>query len=184
MLFNLISNIMKKFFVLMVLCTLSLVVSAQEIDSLQIKSDTISIETLVARLDKLQHDYDFLKCDYELNRMQFRLEILANNINNKSTDLEIDCYHYSGKYMNELYLSSMDNYNSSVDMLNSLKETIEQLKAMVVIKIISSNFSENEIDLLNHQCNTLDLGVRYVEKSLEDYKISIDWFEDKSSLYR
>ena len=157
-------------------------VNAQEIDFLQIKSDTISIESLAAKLDKLQHDYDYLKLDSELNRMQLKLEILANNIKNYSTDLEIDCYHYNGRYMNEICSSSSDNYNVSVKLLNSLKETITQLKAMVAIKIISSNFSEDEINLLNHNCNTLDLGVRLVEKALASYKITIDWFKDKSSI--
>lgn len=167
---------MKKFFVLVVLCALSTSVSAQEVDSLQ--SKPISIDSLAVKLEKLQHDYDFLKCDYELNRMQFKLEILANQLNNKSTDLEIDIYHYNVRYMKELYLlylGNKDNYNSSVDLLNALKERIEQLKAMVAIKIISSNFSEDEIDLLNQQCNTLDLGVQYVENSLASYKIAIDW---------
>ncbi|MBO5331964.1 MAG: hypothetical protein J6A72_06250 [Alistipes sp.] len=157
-------------------------VNAQEIDSLQIKSDTISIESLAARLDKLQHDYDYLKLDFELNRMQFKLEILANNIKNYSTDLEIDCYHYSGRYMKEICSSSTDNYNISVELLNSLKETITQLKAMVAIKVISSDFTEDEINLLNRNCNTLDLGVRLVERALSSYKTTIDWFKDKSSI--
>ena len=172
---------MKKIFVLMVLCTLSMSVSAQEVDSLQ--SNLISIDSLAVKLDKLQHDYDFLKCDYELNRMQLKLEILANNIMNNSTDLQIDCYHYSGKYMKELCLSCSENYNVSIELLNSLKESITQLKAMVSIKIISSNFSEDEISLLNHNCNTLDIAVRCVEKSLANYKVNIDWFKDKSSIF-
>ena len=46
-------------------------VNAQEIDSLQIKSDTISIESLAARLDKLQHDYDYLYCESKLNSLQY-----------------------------------------------------------------------------------------------------------------
>ncbi|MBQ3212424.1 MAG: hypothetical protein IJB40_02740 [Alistipes sp.] len=171
---------MKKIFVLMVLCTLSMSIFAQEVDSLQ--SNPINVDSLAVKLDKLQRDYDFLKCDYELNRMQLKLEIFANQINNSSTALEINCYHYSGTYMKELYLANKDKYNSSVDMLNSLKETIGQLKAMIAIKIISSNFSENEIALLNNQCNTLDLGVRVVEKALSSYKVVIDWFGEKSSL--
>ena len=155
---------------------------AQEIDSLQLKSDSITVENLAASLKKLQRDYDFLSCDYELNKMQLKLEILANNIMNNSIDLQIDCYHYSGKYMKELCLSCSDNYNASVELLNSLKETITQLKAMVSNKIISSDFSEDEINLLNHNCNTLDIAVRCVEKSLANYKVNIDWFKDKSSL--
>ena len=173
---------MKKFFVLVVLCALSTSVSAQEVDSL--KSGPITIESLAAKLDKLQHDYDLLKCDYELNRMLLNLGILQNEINNHSTDLEIDCYHYSGQYMYQLYSSSRDKYNSSVNLLSSLKESIVQLKAMVVSMIISSGFSENEISLLNHQCNTLDLSVRYAETSLESYKTNIDWFYEKLSLLK
>ena len=95
MLFNLISNIMKKIFVLMVLCTLSMSVSAQEVDSLQ--SNPISIDSLAVKLEKLQHDYDFLKCDYELNKMQFKLEILANigifmkALKSKQVNILTDC---------------------------------------------------------------------------------------------
>ena len=57
-------NTTMKRLVLLVLAIASVLqVSAQDIDTLQNKPTDISVDSLSVRLNKLQHDYDFLYCD-------------------------------------------------------------------------------------------------------------------------
>ena len=71
---------MKKIFVLMVLCILSMNVSAQKIDSLQCNSVEARIDSLATQLSKLQKDYDYLYCNHQLTCLEHELEILLNDI--------------------------------------------------------------------------------------------------------
>ena len=59
---------MKKIVLLVIAIVSVLQASAQEVASLQNHSVAISVDSLTLRLNKLQHDYDFMYCDYSLQR--------------------------------------------------------------------------------------------------------------------
>ena len=166
---------MKKFFVLIVLCILSMSVSAQEIDSLQVKSDTISIETLAARLDKLQNDYVFLNCRYQLSADQYDLAIFANKLDIKSDGLLINYYH--SRYNVDMYISYRENYNKSVQMFNALKDKVTSTKTLIALYILTSNFSEEELSVLRSGCASLDSSLNIVQGALDYYQMVIDIYK-------
>ena len=174
MLFNLISNIMKKIFVLMVLCTLSMSISAQEVDSLQ--SNPISIDSLAVKLVKLQHDYDFLKCEFELRQDTNEIGIITNEIQISANFLLNECYHR--KFNIDLYKVHRDKRNEYVRYLNALKENIKIKETSVALRIISSNFTNKEIELLKSLSNMPSQRVLVLEGALRQYEIVLDIYKN------
>ena len=170
---------MKKVFFTIFLTFFSVIcVNAQEIDSLQIKSDTISIETLAARLDKLQRDYNYLRCEYEFNKLHSELDSFSNKLDIKSNKLLIDCLS-NRVFENDLYIANKTNYYKSVELFNSTKEKIESVKVFVALTTLSSNFSKEELSVLDYSRIHIDNQVRLVENSLDFYKFVIDWYKER-----
>ena len=174
MLFNLISNIMKKILALMVLCTLSMSVSAQEVDSLQ--SESVSIDSLATKLDKLQHDYDYLYCDYELSRVEYKLENLSNQTRMSANSLLISSYH--GRFDADLYIVHRDSYNTFNSFCDAMKDIVITTQILISLKIISCNFTEEEKDLLRDRSSGLDRYVVSAESALRLYESVIDVYRD------
>lgn len=155
---------------------MSVTAQEQKSDSIQSNSIYAYVDSLSVKLEKLQHDYDFLYCNYKLEDIQNDLTDLANNINIKSNAVLIDCYH--GRFNVDLYIAYRDNYDSSVDLFESLKETVASIKALVALKMLSSNFSEDEIKLLGHCFDVLDKGLVSSESALNYYKTVLGMYKD------
>lgn len=165
---------MKRFLFLILLCTLSTNISAQEADSL--KLEPINIDSLAVKLDKLQHDYVLLYCNYELDRLTFLLKNVGVDAN-ISTNSGLH-YIYNGKFNMDLYIKLINSYDSEVGLLNSLKESYAIIKDVVLLKIISSNFSDTEIKLLKQQISTINDAIIFAESSLNTYKEIIDIYKE------
>ena len=151
-------------------------VNAQEIDSLQIKSDTISIESLAARLDKLQHDYDYLYCESKLNSLQYELRIFTNSIDISSNSIKVWCFN--SKFSIRLYNSYRKDYDANVELLSVLKENVELMQISINLKIIASNFSEKEIEVLKASIENLDNCLDKAENSLRAYAEYLDLYRN------
>ena len=168
---------MKKILVTILLAFFGVInVNAQELDSLQIKSDTISIESLAARLDKLQHDYDYLYCEYKLNCLQYEIKMFANEVGESSNSIRT--YYFNRQYSRALYNSYKDNYYAKVGLFNAFKNSAESLKVNIAIIISTSNFSDNEIERLKDLANLIDICLNTAESSLEHYKVGLDAYRD------
>ena len=66
----------------------------------QIQTAAVSIDSLTSRLEKLQHDYDYMKCDYEAFKLDKDLTDLAHNINISTNGILINVYN--SRYNNDL----------------------------------------------------------------------------------
>ena len=60
---------MKKIVLLIIAVVGAFQAYAQNSDSLQAQSAAATIDSLSLRLNQLQHDYDFMYCDYELHKL-------------------------------------------------------------------------------------------------------------------
>ena len=167
---------MKKILVTILLALFGVInVNAQEIDSLQIKSDTISIESLAARLDKLQHDYDFLYCKYELDRTEKELRLYASDITISANSLMI--YLVDGTFNIDLYTSFKNRYDSVTETINAFIDNIVSLKRMISIKKASSGFSEMEILFLSKLDSVVDSQLGVTGSALEHFKTVLDSYK-------
>lgn len=167
---------MKKISIFIFLLIVGLITTkAQEIDKKQYDSVGVSIENLTGRLNNLQRDYDFLSCQYEIYRAQSELKSLGDEANIKSNAILINCYH--SKYNHDLYVTYRDNYDSYVVYYDSLKETVTSLKDLVSTKILYSDFSESQVELLKHCSDVLDKALISAEHSINYYKIILDLYK-------
>ncbi len=168
---------MKKILLLMFLCTISICAKAQEADSLQTKTN-ISIEELAAKLEKLQHDYDFLYCRSELDRVCDRLDNVILDIRIETNNIISACYNHN-KADIDFYISSMKLYNQNKESFGIHKFNAEMAKGSISLRMLVSNFSEAETEILNSSLALLDNKLTYIEKLFDSYKEIIDTYKEK-----
>ena len=165
---------MKKILVLFVVAFAAMAVRAQEIDSLE--CNQVNIDSLSAKCDKLQHDYDFLSCKFELSQVNQKLDYMGNNLNISSNAILINCYH--GGYNRKLYSSYKDNYLASVEWYEAMSENAKSVTAFVLLKIMTSKFTEDEIELLMNSVKLVEKGLSRIERALDYYETVLNMYRD------
>lgn len=160
---------MKKLLLLIVFIGSVLQAYADGIDFPQVKSAATTIDSLTSKLEKLQHDYDYMYCDYQAFRLKKDLSDLDNSISISSNSILINVYN--SRYNNDLYKVYSENYTSCCDLLESLKRNIESTKTLVFLKILTSGFTEQEIEVLTNSFTVIDNTVTKVQRSLDYYDV-------------
>lgn len=163
--------------VLIILVTLfgSMSVTAQEVEDLNTDSLNPQIDTLSAKLNTLQRDYDFLSCQIQQNNYNHKLEQFDSQIQIERLSMLINIFH--GKFDMNLYTAYQARYNSYIELHDNYKEAIDALKVLISLKMRSANFSEAEIEVLSKANNLLDdlllkiwLSIDYFKKTLNVYQ--------------
>lgn len=168
---------MKKLLLIIATLASALFASAQEKDSLQVQAATISIDSLSVRLDRLQHDYNFLYCTYKVDKLNMDLKDFFHSIDISSSRVVVNVYH--GRYDRDLYNSFLGDYESSCNLLDIMKKHAEVVKTEVLLKIITSDFSEQEHGVLVSGLELIEKAIKKSEYSLNYYKTTIDTYRDK-----
>ena len=167
---------MRKVLLAILIATLGFVnSSAQDADSVQYRPTELSIDSLVIKLNTLQHDYDYLHCNYELNRIIHELKGLANSISISSNSLLIS--YYNTRFDKDLHTTYSNLYNSYIKNLNALTENIAATKLLVTTKVLTSNFTEQEIKVIASSFEVIDKSISNVNSSLEYFKVVIDAYK-------
>ena len=168
---------MKKLLLLIVAVISALNASAQEIDSPQGQSAAISIDSLSIRLNKLQHDYDFMYCDYELHKLLMDLKDLSHSVGKSSNAVLINIYN--SRYDRDLYNSYLSEYDSSCALFDALKQKMETVTIAVTAKIMSCDFNDRELNVLIASFNTIKSAVTSVEASLNYFDVALKAYRSK-----
>ncbi len=168
---------MKKVLLLLVALVGVLQASAQEMDSMQSQSTPISIDSLSVRLDRLQHDFDFLSCDYRLQKLIMDLKDLQHTIGNSSNGVVINVYTNS-RYNRNLYNSYLNDYESDRYLFDAVKKQSEVVRTAVYVKLLSSDFTDKERDVLTSSLNVVEAAISAVDNSLNYYNVAIEAYRD------
>lgn len=163
---------MKKVLLLIIIAIISVNASAQDTSS-----SAITIDSLSVKLEKLQHDYDFLLCGFELYRIMAEQSELNQDIKIQTNAILLDIYN--SKYNRDLYKAYLDSYDINSALFEQQKEYYEQKKKFVMFKAITSGFSETEISLIELDFKKIDNGIAKVKSSLKYYKFLVDAYRDK-----
>ena len=169
---------MKKVLLLFVAIVSVLYASAQDVDSLKRQTATVSLDSLSLKLNKLQHDYDFMYCEYKLKMLSMDLKDLSLSINNSSDKVVIQCYNCS--FDRELFNTYLKLYDAYQELINSLKNRIEVTKMAVLAKIVSSDFSDADHDLLNSFFDYINESVAATENDLQLFYTTLKAYLSKS----
>lgn len=163
---------MKKCFLLIIAFVGVLNAYAQDVDSQQSQIADISIDSLSIRLNKLQCDYDFMYCDYEINKLALDLKDLSRSIDIASNGVIIEYHH--GRFDRDLYAAFSGGYDASSDLYDAIKKRIEVVKGSILPKIAASGLSNQQIDFIKAEFNLLEKHCAKVEKSLNYYDVMIN----------
>ena len=153
----------------------ALLASAQEKESVQDTTAAPTIESLSAKLDKLQHDYDFLNCEYQLHETEAAFNDLINTTNISANGLTTYCL--VGIFDRELYGSYVDNYKSKCDLFEALKSKYDTIKVFVVIKSVSSGFTKEEMDVLKSKLGVIERCITAANASLTQFDMTIQTYK-------
>ena len=133
-------------------------------------------DSLNAKIEKLQHDFDYLSCKYELNRIVTDLSVKNCEVNNSSNAILLYCYH--SRFDRNLYDSYKDNYYSLKNWYDSMKENITSTTKLVALIIIASNFSEMETYYIKKNIDIITSAQNAFEKALDHYNIVLEIYRD------
>lgn len=169
---------MKKLLLLIISVGSVLHASAQVVNSLQGQPESAVVNSMSLRLEKLQHDYDFMYCDFQMHKVLMDLKDLSHSIDISSNGALIN--FYNSRYDYRMYKSYLDSYTSSYTLYESLKESVDVVKAAVFVRIDSSTFTEDEKNLLISGFVLIQKAVTKVERSLEYYDTVIKAYKSKA----
>ena len=165
---------MKKVLLLIISVLFALQANAQE----QKEAPAVTIDSLSTKLAELQHDYDFLYCDYKLNQINTDLNQLSHDIKIIRNELSIDIYHE--RYDRDLYTAYSDNYDSYCDLYDMYKRNFESLRKLVAIKILTTGFTEPELNLISACIETIESAMKVVEEGLKYYDRLLKIYKDEN----
>ena len=166
---------MRRIFLTIFVSILSAItVCAQEADSLHLKSSSISVDSLVLKLNTLQHNYDFLYCDYELHKAISDIAELSSSINIASNSLMI--YYYNSRFDRDLYASYLGLYNAKVETFNSLKESVGVTTVAVLSRMLTSNFTEKEMAVIEKRFEFINSLLSTAEKTINHFEVVLDTY--------
>lgn len=162
---------MKKIFYTFLVLVLSIFfVNAQSQNSQE------KMQTLVQRVDSLEHELSYLKLTYELSTLNSDMTLFSNEIHSKT--LEIQLYLYNRNFNSQLGNAYQQYYKSCQEKKQSISELIEAEKTFFVLKVITYPFSESEMNALKAKYKVIDKAYDSLSKSMELFKIVMDAYNE------
>lgn len=165
---------MKKVLLLIISVLFALQANAQT----QEEAPAVAIDSLSTKLAELQHDYDFLYCDYNLYQIKMDLLELSQDVKITINKLSIGIHHE--RYDRDLYTLYSEDYDSKCGLYDALKRKFEVIQELVTIKIITTNFTESELNVFNACIETIELAMKCVESDLRTYDAILKIYKDKN----
>lgn len=166
---------MKKLVLIVLVAILgALNANAQEVDSLSSEQMTI-VDSLSMKLAKLQHDYDFLKCDYELNKLLSEVQVFKNDI--QISKLTLSDYIFNKLFDVDLYIVYKDNYELCIKSFELFEAEYLRVKSLIAAHLMIGDFSERENEILDSACNMLGNNLALAEHKLSQYKNVLDLYK-------
>ena len=165
---------MKKVFLLIISVLFAIQANAQT----QEESPAVTINSLSTKLEELQHNYDFLYCDYQLYQIKTNLDQLSQDIQIINNELTIKiCF---GQYNRDLYIVYSEDYDAKCENYNAFKRQFEVVQELVTIKTVTTGFTESELNVFNACIETIESAMKVVEKGLKYYDRLLKIYKDEN----
>lgn len=157
------------------LCSLVFVLSFSSVHA-QSNDSQKEIQTLVQRVDSLEHELSYLKLTYELNTLNSDITMFSNEVYTKSIAIQLDLYNRN--FNSKLGDAYQQYYETCQRKKQSISELIEAKKTFFVLKVITYPFSESEMNALKASYNVIDNAYESIESSMELLKIVVDAYNN------
>lgn len=159
---------MNKFLYSILLVFSSFSVYAQSKDSIG------EIQTLVQRVDSLEHELSYLKLIYELKTLNSDIAMLKSEIDIKSNSIQL--FIYNKNFDTELYEVFQEYYKTSKRQKEAYLELINATKESFTIRIIANHFTEKELNVLMSSYKIISLSYDSLESSIKTLKFIIETY--------
>ena len=146
------------------LCSLVFVLSFSSVHA-QSNDSQKEIQTLVQRVDSLEHELSYLKLTYELNTLNSDITMFSNEV-----------YLYNRNFNSKLGDAYQQYYETCQRKKQSISELIEAKKTLYLIKVITYPYSESELKTLKASYNVINDAYDSLGKSMELLEIVIDTY--------
>lgn len=158
------------------LLIISVLFAIQSNAQTQEESPAVTIDSLSTKLAKLQHNYDFLYCDYQLYQIETSLKELSQDIQIINNELTIKiCF---GQYDHDMYIAYSKNYDAKCGLYDAIKRKFEVVQELVTIKIATTGFTESELNVFNACIETIESAMKDVESGLSYYDKLLKIYRD------
>ena len=159
------------------LLIISVLFAIQSNAQIQKESPAVTIDSLSTKLAELQHDYDFLYCDYKLYQIKTGLNELSQDIKIIRNELNIGIYHE--QYDRDFYTALSEGYDAKCGLYDAFKKQFEVVQKLITIKINTTDFTESELNVFNSCIETIELCMEVVESDLKCYDVLLKIYRDK-----
>ena len=160
------------------LLTISVLFAIQANAQTQEEAPAVTIDSLSTKLTELQHNYDFLYCDYQLHKVKTNFEQLSQDIQIINNELTIKIYF--GQYNRDLYIIYSEDYDTKCKNYNAFKRQFEVVQELVTINIITTGFTESELNVFNACIETIESAIKTVEAALKYYDACLKIYKDEN----
>ena len=155
--------------------TLVMLLSVVSIQAQSVKELSLKVDSLQLKFEKLQRDYNYLNCEYKLNKLHSYLQIFIHDL--KITTDQIITNGFNNNYTDALYNGFKRNHEEYLKSYESHKSLIWSTAYLVSSIIENSNFYEQEIkvlksigDAIDQQLKSAKLDLDYQKELLDVYK--------------
>lgn len=142
--------------------------------AIKAQENTSKIDSLATELTQLKHDYNYLYCLNELGELDASLRIYIHGLDINSNSVLLN--YNERNYDRRLYSAYKDNYRSSENLLERLKESVTVSKLSIAVKMNNTDFSNDEIMILKNRLEMIDACLEKAEGSLDYLKLVINMY--------
>lgn len=130
------------------------------------------MQTLVQKVDSLEHELSYLKLTYKLNALKSDIVIFANEMHAKSLEIQLGIYNKD--FDSRLKDAYQGYYESCKDKKQAFTELIETTKTFFVMKVFTYHYSESELNELMSTYKVISAASNALEASMNLLKSTIE----------
>ena len=136
------------------------------------------LDSLVQRVDSLEHELSYFKLSYELNSLNSDIAMFSNEVYTKAIAIQLDLYNRN--FDSRLASAYKRYYESCENKMQSYSELIEAKKTFFAVKIFTFPFSESELKTLFASYNVINNAYESLESSMELLDLTIKEYRRRS----
>ncbi len=137
----------------------------------QTQSLTTKLDSLVQKVDSLEHELSYLKLSYELDALNSDITIFSNEVYTKSIAIQLDLYNRN--FDHELASTYKRYYESCENKMRSLAELIEAKKTFFVVKVLTYTYSEKELKTLYASNSVISSAYESLQSSMKILELTV-----------
>lgn len=134
------------------------------------------IQTLVQRVDSLEHELSYLKLTYELNALNSEIKMFANEVHSRYIAIKSDLLNQN--FDSQLGASYQLYYETCQHQKQAISELIDAKKISFTLTIITHPYSENELSTLKSSSNLINSTYNSLEHSLKLLEITVNAYNE------